>query len=76
MGHSSKILGGYHSDHPISHRGTSLASSGPRIQSVKQGLLQGLVVGRWIPRNHILLINLCLKTLRLRASVSERWRKT
>ena len=36
-------------------------------------MLQGLVVGRWVPCDHILLINLHSKMLRLRSSVSEMW---
>ena len=39
----------------------------------KKILLQGLVVGGWVPCDHILLINLCSETLRLGASVSELW---
>ena len=39
-------------------------------------MLPGSVVDRWAPCDHILLINLCSKTLRLRASVSEKWRRT
>ena len=46
------------------------------IQGVKKGMLQGLVVGRWVPFDHIFLINLCSKTLRLHPSVSEMWRRT
>ena len=37
------------------------------IQAAKKGTLQGLVVGRWVPSDQILLINLCSKTLHLRA---------
>ena len=46
------------------------------IQDVKKDMLQGLVVGRWVQCYHILLINLCSKTLRLRDSISEMWRRT
>ena len=38
--------------------------------------LEGLVVGIWVPCDHILLIYLCSKTLRLHASVTEMCRKT
>ena len=42
----------------------------------KKGMLQGSVFGRRVPFDHVLLINLCSKTLRLRASVSEMWWRT
>ena len=41
----------------------------------KKGMLQGLVVGRCLTCDYILLINFCSKTFPLDASVSEMWRR-
>ena len=51
-------------------------SLAPEYTECKKYTLQGLVASRWAPCDHILLINLCSKTLRLRASVSEISRRT
>ena len=39
-------------------------------------MLQGLAVGKWVPCDHTLLINVCTKRLRLRASVPQMWSRT